>query len=495
METLDALIHGFAAVLTPVNLMWAFVGVLLGNLIGILPGIGPALTIALLLPVTFVLDPLAAFVMFGGIYYGALFGSSITAILLKVPGETGSIVTTLDGHPMARNGRAPAALATAAIGSFIAGLIGTSLLALLAPEVVELAILFSPADYFALMCVAFVGVASLLGSSTLRGVISLFFGLAFGLIGIDQLTGAERFTFGIPYLFDGISIIIVIVGLFAVGEALSLASRPDLRHASVTPLTGPARMTREEWTRSWKPWLRGSLIGFPLGALPAGGTEVPTLLSYQVEKKLAARPDEFGAGAIEGVAGPEAANNSAVAGVLVPLLTLGLPTSSTAAILLVAFQQYGIQPGPLLFSADPALVWGLIASLFIGNAMLFVLNLPLAGLWARLLYIPAPWLYGGILLFSTLGVYSIRHSLFDVAVMMGCGVLGFIMRRLDLPVAPTIIGMVLGPMAELQFRRAVEIAQGDVSVFFTSPISLTLLAVALVLLIAPAVARRTMRRK
>jgi len=495
VETFSALAHGFAVALSPLNMMWAFLGVLLGTLIGILPGIGPALTIALLLPVTYKLDPVASFVIFGGIYYGAMYGSSTTAILIKTPGETGSIVTTLDGHAMARKGRAPAALATAAIGSFVAGLIGTLLLAVLAPEVVKLALLFGPADYFALMCVAFVAVSSLLGSSVLRGLASLFFGLAFGLVGIDQQTGAARFTFGALDLLDGIGITVVVVGFFAVGEALYLASRPDLRNTSVTPLTGPARMTREEWARSWKPWLRGSLIGFPLGALPAGGTELPTFLSYQTEKKLAPRPEEFGAGAIEGVAGPEAANNSAVAGVLVPLLTLGLPTSATAAIMLAAFQQYGIQPGPLLFSSNPALVWGLIASLFIGNAMLLVLNLPLAGLWARLLYIPAPWLYGGILLFSALGVYGVNRSLFDVAVMAGCGVLGFIMRRLDFPVAPAIVGMILGPMAEVQFRRAVQITQGDVSVFLTRPISLTLLAIAVALLIGPALARWAARRR
>jgi putative tricarboxylic transport membrane protein len=495
VETFSSLAHGFAVALNPLYLMWSFVGVLLGTLIGILPGIGPALTIALLLPVTYKLDPIASFVIFGGIYYGAMYGSSTTAILIKTPGETGSIVTTLDGHEMARKGRAPAALATAAIGSFVAGLIGTLLLAVLAPEVVKLALLFGPADYFALMCVAFVAVSSLLGSSVLRGLASLFFGLAFGLVGIDQQTGAARFTFGVLDLLDGIGITVVVVGFFAVGEALYLASRPDLRHASVTPLKGPARMTREEWARSWKPWLRGSLIGFPLGALPAGGTELPTFLSYQTEKKLAAQPQEFGSGAIEGVAGPEAANNSAVAGVLVPLLTLGLPTSATAAIMLAAFQQYGIQPGPLLFSSNPALVWGLIASLFIGNTMLLVLNLPLAGLWARLLYIPAPWLYGGILLFSALGVYGVNRSLFDVAVMAGCGVLGFIMRRLDFPVAPAIVGMILGPMAEVQFRRAVQITQGDVSVFFTRPISLALLVIAVTLLIGPVLARWAARRR
>lgn len=495
MDALSSLAHGFAVAFTPMNLMWSFVGVTMGTMIGILPGIGPALTIALLLPVTYKLDPVASFVIFGGIYYGAMYGSSTTSILIKTPGETGSLITTIDGHQMALKGRAAAALATAAIGSFIAGLIGTALLALLAPEVVKLALLFGPAEYFALMCVAFVSVSAILGSSLLRGLITLLIGIAVGLVGIDQQTGAARFTFGTMELLDGISIVVVVVGLFAVGEALYLASRADLRDAPTVPLKGPARMSKEEWSRSWKPWLRGSAIGFPLGALPAGGTELPTFISYQVEKKLSKNPKEFGHGAIEGVAGPEAANNSAVAGVLVPLLTLGLPTSSTAAIMLAAFQQYGIQPGPLLFSSNADLVWGLIASLFIGNAMLLVLNLPLAGLWARLLFIPRQWLYAGIIVFAVLGVYGVNRSLFEIGVLGVFGLLGYWMRRLDFPVAPVIVGMILGPLAEVQFRRAVQISQGDVSVFLTRPISLTLLSIAAVVLLAPLVRSTVARRR
>ena len=493
MESIEFLLQGFSVALLPINLFWAFVGVTLGTLVGILPGIGPALTIALLLPVTYKLDPVGAFVIFGGVYYGAMYGSSTTAILIKTPGETGSIVTTLDGPAMAARGRASAALATAAIGSFVAGVIGTSLLVLLAPEVVKLALLFGPADYFALMCVAFVAVSSLLGSSLLRGLTSLFLGLAAGLVGIDQLSGSARYSFGTLELLDGFGLIVVVVGLFAFGEALYLVASKDLRREEVIPLAGPARMTREEFSRSWRPWLRGSFIGFPLGALPAGGTELPTFISYQVERRLAANPEEFGHGAIEGVAGPEAANNSAVAGVMVPLLTLGLPTSATAAIMLAAFQQYGIQPGPLLFSSNPELVWGVIASLFVGNAMLLVLNLPLAGLWAKLLHIPRPMLYAGIMLFAVLGVYGVNRSLFDVAVLGAFGVLGFIMRRLDFPVAPVIVGMILGPLAEVQFRRAIQITQGDLSVFYTRPIAVTLFIVALAALIGPTLLRRRAR--
>ena len=483
MDVLSNLAHGFAVALTPINLMWSLVGVTLGTAIGILPGIGPALTIALLLPVTYKIDPTSAFIIFGGLYYGAMYGCSTTSILINTPGETGSIVTTIDGNRMARAGRGAAALATSAIGSFVAGIIGTLLLATLAPEVVKIALLFGPADYFALMVVAFAAVSSLLGSSVLRGLVSLFVGIAIGLVGIDQQTGQSRFTFGILELQDGLGVVLVAVALFAFGEALYLASRADLRREELIPIKGRAFMTREDWARSWKPWLRGAAIGFPFGALPAGGTELPTFISYKVEKSLAKNPDEFGNGAIEGVAGPEAANNAAVAGVLVPLLTFGLPTSATAAIMLAAFQQYGIQPGPLLFSSNSTLVWGLIASLLIGNAMLLVLNLPLVGLWVRLLYIPQPWLYGGIAVFAMLGVYGINRSLVDVVALTVVGLLGCVLRRLDYPIAPVIVGLILGPMSEVQFRRAVQISQGDLSMFVTRPISGTLLLIALLMVI------------
>jgi putative tricarboxylic transport membrane protein len=489
MEAFGALLDGFATALTPINLMWSLVGVTLGTLIGILPGIGPALTIALLLPVTRTLDPTGAFIMFAGLYYGAMYGSSTTSILLNTPGESGSIVTALEGNQMARRGRGAAALATAAIGSFVAGTIGTMLLTFLAPLFVKLAILFGPAEYFALMVLAFTTVTTLLGSSVVKGLTSLMIGLAFGLAGTDILTGQPRLVFGIPSMLRGIDTVVVAVGLFAVGEALYMASRRDLREAVILPIKGSLFMTREEWRRSWKPWLRGTALGFPFGALPAGGTEIPTFLSYFMEKKLSKNPEEFGKGAIEGVAGPEAANNAAVAGVLVPLLALGLPTSATAAILLAAFEQYNLQPGPQLFTASGPLVWGLIASLYIGNVMLLVLNLPLAGLWVRLLAVPQPLLYGGILVFSTLGVYSISNSTFDLVLLFIVGIIGFLMRRYDFPVAPAIIGLILGPLAEAQFRRALTISQGDASVFVTHPLSLALLLIALAVLVVPIVLR------
>lgn len=490
MESFGQLMTGFETALTPVNLMWSLVGVTLGTLIGILPGIGPALTIALLLPVTAKLDPTGAFIMFAGLYYGAMYGSSTTSILLNTPGESGSIITAVEGNVMARKGRGAAALSTAAIGSFIAGTIGTILLTFLAPVFVKLALKFGPAEYFALMIFAFTAASALLGASLVRGVASLVLGLSIGLIGIDQLTGQPRLSFGIPNLLDGIDIVIVAVGLFAIGEALHIASRKDLRETQISPVTGSLFMTHEEWARSWKPWLRGTALGFPFGVLPAGGTEIPTFLSYFTEKKLSKHPEEFGHGAIEGVAGPEAANNAAVAGVLVPLLTLGLPTSATAAILLVAFQQYGLQPGPQLFVNSGPLIWGLIASLYLGNVMLLILNLPLVGLWVRLLALPAPLLYGGIMVFSSLGVYGLNHSAVDLVALFVLGFAGFLMRRYGFPIAPVILGLILGPMAEEHFRRAMMISQGDPSVFITHPIAAFFLALAALLLILPWLLKR-----
>ena len=488
MEPLLLLADGFAVALQPVNLAWAFVGVLLGTAVGILPGIGPALTVALLLPVTYGLDPVGAFIMFAGIYYGAMYGGSTTSILMNTPGESGSIITALEGNKMARAGRASAALATAALGSFVAGTIGTVALTFAAPMLANIALAFGPAEYFALIVLGFTTISSVLGETPVRGVVSLFFGLALGLVGLDLQTGQARYTLGMPQLLDGIHVVIVVVGLFAVGETLFLASRPQVREA-VLRVRGWTWMSREDLARSWKPWLRGTLLGFPIGGLPTGGAEIPTFLSYALERRLSPKPEEFGRGAIEGIAGPEAANNAAAAGVLVPLLTLGLPTSSTAAGMLAAFQQFNLQPGPLIFTANPELVWGLIASLYLGNTMLLLLNLPLAPLWARLLSIPTPLLYGGILVFATLGTYSLNNSVFDVGLMYLIGMVGFLMRRVDIPVAPAIIGMILGPMAEQQFRRALAISQGDPSVFLTRPISAALLSLALLAMLAVPLAR------
>jgi len=484
VDTLAALAHGFGVALAPANLLFAFLGAALGTAVGVLPGIGPALTVALLLPATYQLTPTGSFIMFAGIYYGAMYGGSTTSILINTPGESASIITALEGNRMARRGRGAAALATAAIGSFVAGTLGTIGLTFLAPVLVRVALSFGPAEYFALMVLAFTTVSAVLGGSRLRGSISLFLGLALGVIGIDTQTGQARYTLGIPALYDGVGVVLVVVGLFAVGETLYVASRYRAG-TDVIAIRGSVWMTREEWRRSWKPWLRGTALGFPIGALPAGGAEIPTFLSYLVEKRLAEKPEEFGRGAIEGVAGPEAANNAAAAGVLAPLLTLGLPTSATAAILLAAFQGYGLQPGPLLFQNSPDLVWGLIASLYIGNLMLLVLNLPLAPIWVRLLMIPRPYLYGGILVFAVLGAYSSTGSTADVVIMLVIGVVGHLMRVYDFPVAPVLVGMILGPLAEQQLRRALAISQGDPSVFVTRPIAAGILAVAAAVLLAP----------
>ena len=488
MGPLWALFHGFSVAMQPGNLLWAFAGVVLGTIVGILPGIGPALTVALLLPVTFHLEPVSAFIMFAGIYYGAMYGGSTTSILMNTPGESASMITALDGHQMARDGRASAALATAAIGSFVAGTIATAALTFVAPVVAEFALSFGPAEYFSLIVLGFSTISAVLGESTLRGLVSLFLGLALGLVGIDLQTGQARYTMAIPQLLDGIDVVVVVVGLFAVGETLFVAST-QMEEGFITKVRGWTWMTRADWRRSWKPWLRGTALGFPLGSLPIGGAEIPTFLSYWLERRLSRHPEEFGKGAIEGVAGPEAANNAAAAGVLVPLLTLGLPTSATAAVMLAAFQQYNLQPGPLLFASNPELVWGLIASLYIGNAMLLILNLPLAPVWARLLEIPQPLLYGGILIFATVGTYGLNNSLFDVGLMYLIGVVGFLLRRFHFPVAPVIIGLILGPMAEQQLRRALAISQGNLTVFFTRPLSATLLLLAMMALFLPSVLR------
>ncbi len=485
MDTFGNLMQGFAIALTPINLMWCLVGVAVGTAIGVLPGLGPALTIALLLPITTKVDPTAAFILFAGIYYGAMYGGSTTSILLNTPGESASIVTSLEGNKMARRGRAGAALATAAIGSFVAGTIGTIGITFVAEPVVNFALKFGPAEYFSLMILCFITVSAVLGNSAVRGLTALFVGMFLGMIGVDNQSGQLRFTFGIVELYDGINVIVVAVGLFAIGETLWLAAMPKEKEEEPLAIKDSIMMSREDWRRSWKPWIRGALIGFPIGAMPAGGAEIPTFLSYSIEKKLSEKPEEFGHGAIEGVAGPEAANNASAAGVLVPMLALGLPTSATAAVMLSAFQSYGINPGPQLLSTNGALIWGLIASLYIGNVMLLVLNLPLVGLWVKMLKIPAPLMYGGILIFATIGTYGISRSVVDLILLYSIGVMGFFMRKYDFPTAPVIIGMILGPLAEMNFRQAMTISQGSFSIFFEKPLSLFLLMLTALALIGP----------
>ena len=495
MDILNLLLQGFATAGTPTNLMWAFVGCAIGTGIGVLPGLGPAVTVAMLLPITAQVEPTASMIFFAGIYYGAMYGGSTTSILLNTPGETGTMVTALEGFKMAKSGQAGAALATSAIGSFVAGTIATVLVTLFAPVVAEFAVQLGPPEYFLLMLLAFTTVSAVLGKSALRGLTALFVGIAIGLVGLDQITGQVRYTGGVPEFLDGIEVVLIAVGLFAVGECFYTAMFEGRTTAQLNRMDR-VHMTRDQWRRSWPAWLRGTAIGFPFGTLPAGGSEIPTFLSYATERKLSRHPEEFGTvGAIEGVAGPEAANNSAVTATLVPLLTLGIPTSVTAAILLSALQNYGINAGPQLFQTSSGLVWALIASLYIGNVMLLVLNLPLVGLWVKLLKIPRPPLYAGILIFATVGVYGMRQSSFDLFLMFAIGLLGVLARRFDFPTAPVIVGMILGPLAEAQMRNALSIGEGHWGVFLQRPVSVLLLVIVAMVLLLPRIAKARRRAR
>ncbi|MBW9205987.1 tripartite tricarboxylate transporter permease [Mumia sp. zg.B17] len=483
---MDMLLDGFATALTPINLLYACIGVLLGTSVGVLPGIGPAMTVALLLPVTYNVSPEGALIMFAGIYYGGMYGGSTTSILLNTPGESSSVITAIEGNKMAKAGRAAQALATAAIGSFVAGTIGTVLLVALAPSVADWVVNLGAPSYFAIMLLALVAVTAVLGDSKLRGFISLALGLSIGLVGTS--TGQPRLTFGNSLLADGIDIVVVAVAIFAIGEALWVAAHLRRRPLEITPVGRPW-MGRADWSRSWRPWLRGTAYGFPFGALPAGGAEMPTFLSYITERRLSKHPEEFGHGAIEGVAGPEAANNASAAGTMVPLLALGLPTTATAAVILASMQSYGLQPGPGLFDNEPELVWGLLASLFVANTLLLVLNLPLAPVWAKLLRTPRPYLYAGILFFASLGAYSVNFQWFDLLVLLAFGLLGLAMRRFALPVLPLIIGVILGPQLEYQLGQALQLSEGDWTTLLSEPVAVVAYVVIALIVLVPLVAR------
>ena len=486
MDTLNLLLDGFQSALTPENLLYACIGVLLGTFVGVLPGIGPAMAVALLLPITYGLDVTQSLIMFAGIYYGGMYGGSTTSILLNTPGESASVMTAIEGNKMAKRGRAAQALATAAIGSFIAGTIGTLLVAFFMPRIAEQAVKIGAPSYFAIMLLSLVLVTSVLGSSKIRGFIGLFMGLTIGLVGLDLSTGQARLTGGALELADGIGIVVVAVGVFAVGEALWTAAHLRRKPVDVIPVGRPF-MGREDWRRSWGPWFRGTALGFPFGAVPAGGAETPTFLSYIAERKLAGRKgnDEFGEGAIEGVAGPEAANNASAAGMFVPLLALGLPVTATAAVLIGAMQTYGIQPGPTLLTDQPDLVWTLLASLLIGNTLLLVINLPLAPVWAKLLRIPRPQLYAGILFFASLGAYSTNADPFDLALLLAFGALGFAIRRFGIPVLPLILGVILGPLMELKLREALDLSDGEVSGLFNEGLAIFVYVLIVLAIVLP----------
>jgi putative tricarboxylic transport membrane protein len=490
VDIFNQLMGGFATAITPMNLLWALMGCTIGTAVGVLPGIGPAVAVAMLLPITTKVEVTASMIFFSGIYYGAMYGGSTTSILLNTPGEAGSMVTAMEGNKMAKNGRAGAALATAAIGSFVAGTIATVVVTFAAPFIAQYAVKLGPPEYFLLMVLAFCTVSAVLGKSALRGITTLFVGLAIGLVGMDQISGQVRYTGGVPEFMDGIEIVLIAVGLFAVGETLYNVIYQG-KESDTQNAMSRVHMNKIEWKLSWPAWIRGTFIGIPFGTIPAGGSEIPTFLSYATEKKLAADKFAFGTtGAIQGVAGPEAANNAAITATLIPLLTLGIPTSNTAAILLGAFQNYGIQPGPQLFSTSAALVWALIASLYIGNVMLLVLNLPLVGLWVKLLKIPKAHLYAGILIFATVGVYGMRQSAFDLLLLYGIGLVGVLMRRYDFPTAPVVVGMILGPLAEAQMRNALSIGEGKWTVFLERPGSVFLLVAIVAILVVPRLLKR-----
>ncbi len=483
MEQLINLLNGFGQILTPQNLLWVTVGAFLGTAIGVLPGLGSAMAVALLLPLTFTLEPLSALTMFAGIYFGGLFGDSIAGILMNTPGNSTAIASSFEGHMMALSGRAPQALATAAIGAFTGGILATVLVVFFAPTMAGLATQFGPAEYFALALFAFVAISTVVADSVIRGLAALALGLALAVVGIDQSTGTARFTFGIPALFDGISVVVITVALLAIGEVLHVASkvgRPDdkkLIHAGGRPW-----LSKAEFRAALPAWLRGTSFGVPFGIIPAGGAEVPTFLAYGTERKLDARRAEpmFGKGSIQGVAGPEAAGNATAGSAMGALLALGLPTSATAALLLVAFQQYGMQPGPLLFERSADVVWALLAALFIAMVILLILNLPFAPMWAMLLRVPKEYLYAGITVFAAFGVYAAGASTIDLAVMIGIGLLGFVMRQYDVPLAPVLIALILGPLAEYSLRDAMANSSNDAAVLVSSPITIGLYAVLVV---------------
>ncbi len=488
---------GFAEAVTPLNLLLCLTGVILGTVVGVLPGLGTAMAIALLVPVTFQLDPTGAFIMFAGVYFGGQFGGATTAILLNTPGQSSSMATAFEGFLMAKNRRAPQALATAVLGSFLSSIVAVTLVVFFSPLMVNLAVGFGPPEYFALTVLAFLATSAVVTGDMLRGLSSLGIGLAVAMVGIDEQSGAVRFTLGSTQLLDGISVVVVTVGLLAIGEVLHVASRSRRAPATETVASGRPWLSRRDLGRSWRPWLRGTALGVPFGVIPAGGAEIPTFLSYGAEKSLSRRrgDDEFDRGAIEGVAGPEAANNATTATSLVPLLGLGLPTSATAAIMLGAFQQYGMRPGPLLFTQESELVWALLASLFIGSAMLLVLNLPFAPVWAKLLRIPRNYLYAGIVVFATLGVYTTRSSVFDVLLLYVIGALGFLLRRYGFPIAPVLIGVILGPLAETSLRRAMAMSQGDVGVLVDSPFAVALYSILVLAVVVSLVLRARNRRR
>ena len=482
MSLFSNLAIGFGVALTPVNLFYCLVGVLLGTLIGVLPGIGPVATIAMLLPVTFSLSPITALIMLAGIYYGAQYGGSTSAILVNLPGESSSVVTCLDGYQMARQGRAGVALATAAIGSFFAGCVSTVIVAMFAPPLAEVALKFGPSEYFSLMVLGLVSAVVLAHGSVLKAVAMVILGLLLGLVGTDVNSGVLRFAFGISELADGIGFVTVAMGLFGIAEIITNLEMKDEREVFTSKVTN-MWPTREDWKRMWKPILRGTFLGSALGILPGGGALLASFGAYTLEKKVSKYGHEFGKGAIEGVAAPEAANNAGAQTSFIPLLTLGIPSNAVMALMIGAMMIQGIAPGPQVMTEKPQLFWGMICSMWVGNLMLIVLNLPMIGLWIKLLTVPYRILFPSILVFMAIGVYSLSNNPFDVMLMMIFGVLGYIFVKLECEGAPLLLGFILGPLMEENLRRAMLLSRGDPLVFFQKPISAGFLIASIVLLI------------
>jgi putative tricarboxylic transport membrane protein len=486
VEILANLAHGFGVALEPMNLLWCFVGVFFGTIVGILPGLGPSATVALLLPLTANMNPTGGLIMMAGIYYGAKYGGSTTSILMNVPGESASVVTCLDGFEMARKGRAGPALGIAAISSFIAGTVGVILLMLVAPPVAEFALRFGPPEYFALMALGLSMVVLLAGKSMIKALLAMSVGLWLATIGVDMFTDGARYTFDKIELIDGIHFVVVAIGTFAIGEVLAnLTSKTGGQMFKVPKGLRNLMPNWQDMKDSWFAFLNGSIVGFFIGVLPGAGSTIASFVSYGIEKAVSKHPEKFGTGVVEGVAAPEGANNSETGGALVPLLTLGIPGSATTAILLAAFILWGLRPGPLLIQDHPEIFWGLVASMYVGNVMLLILNLPLVPVFAQILRLPAYVLYPLILGVSIVGVYSVDQRLFDAWLVGGFGLLGYLMRKMDYPAAPLILGLVLGDLMENALRQSLMMSQGDVSILYSRPLAAVMLVLTVLVLIGP----------
>ncbi len=470
--------YGFSVALQPANLLFAFIGVFIGTVVGVLPGLGASGAIALLLPVTFGMDPVVAVIMVAGIYYGTMYGGSTTSILVAIPGEAASVVTVIDGYQMARKGRAGAALGICAFASFIAGTLGVVFLSFLAPLLATVALSFGPPEYTVLLVVGLISASFLATGSKLKGLVMVVLGLILGVVGIDPISGTQRFTFGTIYLLDGFNFVVVVMGLFGISEVLITVDE-GAEEASLFPTSTRLRdllPNRQEWRDSTVPILRGSLVGFLLGLLPGGGAIMASFISYAMEKKLSRHPEKFGTGAIEGVAGPEAANNSATAGAFVPLLTLGIPFNAVSALILVALMIHGVRPGPLLISEHPEIFWGVIASMYVGNLMLLILNLPLIGIFVQLLRVPYPILFPLIIIVTVIGTYSVDNNALDVLCMLSMGIFGYLLRKVGFELASLALALILGPLLETSFRQSLILSHGSLSIFVTRPVSGGLLA-------------------